>query len=253
VSTQPPSAHSARGEPTSFERGLRVLLAISEGGQVKVNALVEQLGLPPSTVYRYLRPLRELGLVRESDGYYRVGERLLTADRGLSNVVLAHLARPTLQTLSRDSGETALLTIRVGMSVMCLAQAESANPVRMAFEVGQVLPLQAGAASRVLLAYAPAKVVEAVFAGGLLTYTPNTPDLRKLRRQLESIRTLGFATSRGEFIPGAFAVAVPVFHGDSVIAGLALAGPANRCSHQWQVTARPLLVEAGLALSSRLG
>ena len=139
------------------------------------------------------------------------------------------------------------------MSVMCLAQVESANPVRMAFEVGQMLPLQAGAASRVLLAYAPAKVVEAALAGGLLVYTPNTPDLKKLKRQLESIRTLGFATSRGEFIPGAFAVAVPVFHGDSVIAGLALAGPASRCSHQWQVTARPLLVEAGLALSSRLG
>jgi DNA-binding IclR family transcriptional regulator len=48
-------------------------------------------------------------------------------------------------------------------------------------------------------------------------------------------------------------VAVPVFHGDAVIAGLALAGPASRCSHQWQVTARPLLLEAGLALSSRLG
>jgi DNA-binding IclR family transcriptional regulator len=155
--------------------------------------------------------------------------------------------------LARDSGETALLTIRVGMSVMCLAQVESANPVRMAFEVGQVLPLQAGAASRVLLAYAPANVVEAVLAGCLLTYTANTPDLKKLRRQLESIRALGFATSRGEFIAGAFAVAVPLFHGDSVIAGLALAGPANRCSHQWQVAARPLLVEAGLDLSSRLG
>jgi DNA-binding IclR family transcriptional regulator len=253
MSTQPAGARPDRAEATSFERGLRVLLAISEGGQVKVNALVEQLGLPPSTVYRYLRPLRDLGLVRESDGYYRVGERLMTPDRGLSNDVLAHLARPTLQALARESGETALLTIRVGMSVMCLAQVESANPVRMAFEIGQVLPLQAGAASRVLLAYAPAKVVEAVFAGRMLVYTPNTPDLKKLRRQLESIRTLGFATSRSEFIAGAFAVAVPVFHGDAVIAGLALAGPASRCSHQWQVTARPLLLEAGLALSSRLG
>ena len=253
MATPPASPRTGRSEATSFERGLRVLLAISDSGQARVDALVEQLGLPTSTVYRYLRPLRSLGLVTETDGCYRVGERLLAPDRGLSNDVLTHLARPTLRALARDSGETAVLTIRVGMSALCLAQVESANPVRMAFEVGQVLPLQAGAASRVLLAYAPANVVATALSGDLPTYTPNTPDPKKLRRQLESIRALGFATSRGEFIPGAFAVAVPVFHGESVIAGLALAGPANRCSHEWQVTARPLLVEAGQALSARLG
>ena len=33
VSTQPSSVHSGRGEPTSFERGLRVLLAVSDRGR----------------------------------------------------------------------------------------------------------------------------------------------------------------------------------------------------------------------------
>jgi DNA-binding IclR family transcriptional regulator len=245
-------AGTDRSEASSLERGLRVLLAISDRGQVRVGALRDQLGLPTSTVYRYLRPLRDLGLVTEIDGYYRISERLLPHDRAVSNDVLALIARPILKTLARDTGETALLTIRVGMSALCLAQVESANPVRMAFEVGQLLPLQAGAASRVLLAYAPRDVVAEVFGGVLPVHTPSTPDAGKLRRQLDSTRTLGFATSRGEYIPGAFAVAVPVFHGDDVIAGLALAGPANRCNHDWQVRARPLLTEAGRQLSDHV-
>ena len=156
-------AGTGRSEASSLERGLRVLLAISDRGQVRVGALRDQLGLPTSTVYRYLRPLRDLGLVTEIDGYYRISKRMLPHDRAVSNDVLALIARPTLKTLARDTGETALLTIRVGISALRLAQVESANPVRMAFEVGQLLPLQAGAASRVLLAYAPPDVVAEVF------------------------------------------------------------------------------------------
>ena len=81
----------ARDRPpaSSFERGLRVLIAICDRDQVRVEDLVSQLGLPASTVYRYLRPLRELGLVRESDGYYRVGSRLAGDGRGVSNETLA--------------------------------------------------------------------------------------------------------------------------------------------------------------------
>lgn len=237
---------------SSFERGLRVLIAICDRDPVRVDDLITQLGMPASTVYRYLRPLRDLDLVMESDGYYRVGDRLAGNGRGVSNETLALLARPILAELARDTGETALVTIRVGNHALCLAQVQSPHPVRMAFEIGQVLPLQAGAASRVLLAHAPGEVVDRAFRGDLPAHTPATPDASKLRRQLESIHALGYATSRGEFIPGAFAIAVPVFHGDQVVAGLSVAGPANRCTHDWQVTARPLLLDAGHRLSGQL-
>lgn len=244
----------ARDRPpaSSFERGLRVLIAICDRDQVRVEDLVSQLGLPASTVYRYLRPLRELGLVRESDGYYRVGSRLAGDGHGVSNETLALLARPILAELARETGETALLTIRIGSHALCLDQVQSQHPVRMAFEVGQVLPLPAGAASRVLLAYAPAEVVERVLGEQLPAHTSATPDARKLRRQLESTRTLGYTASRAEFIPGAYAIAAPVFHGDEAAAGLALAGPANRCTHAWQLTARPLLIDAARRLSEQL-
>jgi IclR family acetate operon transcriptional repressor len=190
--------------------------------------------------------------VEETDGWYRPGEHLGNARRTVSNSTLASLAKPILRSLAAESGETALMTVRAGMAALCVEQVESPSHMRMAFEIGQVLPLQAGAASRVLLAHAPHDVVERALDTPLHVYTPSTPDVPKLRRQLENIRATGFATSRGEFIAGAFAVAVPVFHGESVVAGLALAGPAARCTHKWQVVARPRLADAALSLSALL-
>jgi IclR family acetate operon transcriptional repressor len=245
------TSRTPRREARSLERGLTVLLAVSDRAPVSVDQLVRHLGIPASTLYRYLRPLRDLGIVAESGGMYRVGDRL-QSNHGVPTDVLSYLVTPALRALAHESRETALLTVRMGMSALCVAQVESPNHIRMAFEVGQVLPLQAGAGSRVLLAYAPPEVIAAAVAGPLPSYTAATPDGDKLLRQLDSIRALGFATSRGEFIPGAFAIAVPVFQNGSAVAGLVIAGPANRCTHVWQKRARPLLLETGQELSTSL-
>jgi DNA-binding IclR family transcriptional regulator len=138
------------------------------------------------------------------------------------------------------------------MAALCIEQVQSPKHIRMAFEIGQMLPLHAGAASRVLLAYTPPEVIERALTTELATYTASTPDVSKLRRQLDGIHATGTATSRSEFIAGAFAVAVPVFHGEAVVAAPALAGPATRCTHRWQLAARPALAAASRKLSDQL-
>ena len=107
---------------------------------VRVDALVEQVGLPASTVYRYLRSLRDLGLVEETDGWYRPGDRLAHPDRAVANATLASIAKPILRELAAETGETALVTVRAGMAALCVEQAESPKHMRMAFEIGQLLP-----------------------------------------------------------------------------------------------------------------
>lgn len=239
--------------PTSFERGLQVLLAVADRGRVPAAYLVERLDMPQSTVYRYLRSLRDFGVLTEDSGIYALSERFTGAAGGIPFDSLARVANPVLAGLARVSGETALVTVRVGTCAVCIAQVESAHPVRMRFDLGQVLPLAAGAGSRVLLAHAPADVIDTVLAEQLVQYTPATPNEDRLRRQLEGIRALGYATSRAEFVPGAHAVSVPVFRDGEVVAGLTVAGPANRCTHAWQMRARPLLTEAGRTLGALLG
>jgi DNA-binding IclR family transcriptional regulator len=229
---------------TSAARALRVLALVLDRPEIRADALAAEVGIPVSTVYRYLRDLREAGFVSELDGAYRPGPRLDDDELvETSRATLRRLARPPLERLAAGAGETALIAVRTHTYALCLDQVESHHPMRMAFRIGQALPLYAGAASRVLLAYAPAEMVQAVIkdAGPL---TPATPRAEDLPRRLRAIRASGVATSRSEFVPGAIAIAVPVLSRGACACSLALAAPEQRAGAAWQRRAKELLGQA---------
>ena len=231
---------------TSLARALRVLGAVLDHGEARVDELARHVETPVSTVYRYLRALRENGFVAEIEGVYRPGPRLVR-ERGahLSHTDLRRLAHPTLQRLSELSGETALIAIRTTQSALCLDQVESPHAMRMTFRIGQQLPLHAGATSRTLLAHAPSEVVEAVLAR-----LRETVDVDRLSGQLSTTRAAGITTSRAEFIPGAIAISVPVLDGDHCLCALTLAAPQSRGGAKWQHCAKDLLRAARVDLEA---
>jgi DNA-binding IclR family transcriptional regulator len=238
------SSSEAREARTSLARALRVLAVVIARGDARADELAREVGLPVSTVYRYLRDLREAGFVADRHGRYRPGERIAASTRGRpSRTELRRLARPTLERLAAESGETALILVRNGSHALCLDQVESHHAMRMAFRVGQILPLYAGAASRVLLAYAPPDVREAVLAE-LGPITPATPDAGSLAHRLESIRTTGIVTSRSELVPGAIAISAPVLSDRECLCAIAVAGPDRRGDAAWQRRAKVLVAAA---------
>lgn len=229
---------------TSLLRGLQVLASVIDSGEARADVLAADLGLPTSTVYRYLRDLRALDFVADADDGFKAGPRLSTVDSaGPSSSDVRRIAQPTLERLAVESGETALVAVRRGTHALCLQQVESPHPMRMAFRVGQRLPLYAGAASRVLLAHAPADVLDAVMPR-IEPLTGATPDATDLQQRLSALRTSGIATSRGEFVSGAVAIAVPVLSGNRCICSVALAAPESRATARWQREAKALLQEA---------
>jgi DNA-binding IclR family transcriptional regulator len=148
----------------SFLRGLNVLITIAESGEARADEIAAELGVPLSTVYRYLRALRELDLIEERDRSYVPGWRLLElAGLDVARTRLVELGHAVLRDVTEATGETAVLTVRAGTRALCLRQVESHHPVRMAFRIGQLLPLYAGAGQRMLLAHAPPAVIERVF------------------------------------------------------------------------------------------
>jgi DNA-binding IclR family transcriptional regulator len=218
----------------SLARALALFTTLREAGEERADQLAAAAGLPLSTTYRYLHDLRAAGLVSEDRGRY--------AAAGTSGG-LRSVARPTLERLAEDTGETALIAIRQGDHALCLDQVESRRATRMAFSVGQRLPLHAGAASRVLLAYAPADVLADVLAH-LDAITPATPDAAALPRRLQTIRTTGLVTSRSELVPGAIAIATPILVDGACVCSLCLAGPDRRGGAAWQRRAKDLLTDA---------
>lgn len=229
----------------SFTRGINVLIAIAESGEIRADEIAVEVGVPLSTVYRYLRTLRELDLVEERDTSYVPGWRLLElSGQDLAYIRLVELGHSFLRELAEATGETAVLTVRAGTHAVCLRQVESQQPDRMAFKIGQLLPLYAGAGQRMLLAHAPAPVVDRVLRQPLRHFTEHTLDRAAIVRELERIRRQGYLVSHGEIADGAIAVAVPVFAGGEIVCSLAVAGPASRCGSRWQTNARRTLTDA---------
>jgi DNA-binding IclR family transcriptional regulator len=249
----PESGSQEQGGGVSFMRGLKVLISVAESGESRADQIATDIGVPLSTVYRYLRTLRELDLVEERDGSYVPGWRLLElSGQNLAYTRLVELGHSFLRELAEVTGETAVLTVRAGTHAVCLRQVESQHPIRMAFRIGQLLPLYAGAGQRMLLAHAPESVIERVLSQPMRHLTDRTPNRSAIVRELQQIRQTGFLISRGEYYDGAVAVAIPVFGGGEIVCSLTVAGPEHRCGPAWQRHAHVALLQVGSRLADVL-
>ena len=237
----------------SFSRGLDVLIAIARNGQVTVAEVAEELGLATSTAYRYVRALRDYGLIEESQGVYVPGWRLMEiSGEHLTHTRLAEVCGEYLRTLTYQTGETAVLAVRAGSHAICLRQSVSPAPDRYAFRINELLPLYAGAGQRILLAYAPRPIVELALTNPV-AYSSATIGPADLPAALAQVRRDQLAVSRGEFKEGAIAVAVPVFSNGECAASLTIAGPSERCdSPEWVRRATRLLRVAATSMSQEI-
>ena len=240
-------------EDTSFARGLRLLLAIADRGAIRADELGTLLEMPTSTVYRYLRTLAEFGFVDRRGGVYELGPRLLIGGGStVSSESLIRHAEPVLRMLVDETGETALVMRRVGLAAVCLSQIDSSLPLRVSLEIGGSSPLHAGAAARVLLAFAPAEIFDELVGQGLQPLTPATLAGPALRASLRSIVAERIATSDGELVPGSVSMAVPLFGDDGIVGALAVIGPETRCSLAWRTRTARLLPFAAETLMASL-
>lgn len=234
-------------EDTSFARGLRVFLTIADRGEIRADELSTLLDTPLSTIYRYLRTLAEFGFIERQEGGYRLGSRLhvLGAGRLVTAEELIRTAEPILAAVTESTGETTFISRRVGLGATSLAQQPSPESLRVVLEPGQTGPLHVGAVALVLLAHAPAEVVDAALA--------EVPDATAIRRALPRIVAAGFAVDDGLTVPGATTLAAPVLRDDGIVAALGIIAPAERASGRWQTRARRSLRRATSEMERLLG
>ena len=240
-------------EDTSFARGLRLLLTVADRGEVRADELSLALSMPLSTVYRYLRTLGDFGFVDRQGSLFRVGPRLLIGTgANVSSERLIRHADPVLRMLVEETGETAVVVRRIGLSCVCLHQVESDAPLRVRLDPGAMLPLHAGAPGWALLAFAPAEVLDEVLAKDWARVAPNSPTERVLRDGLAAVVMAGLATSKGELIEGSIAMAAPIFRADGIVGAIAVLGPAFRCGAAWRARAARLVPAAAQAINAGL-
>ena len=175
----------------SVERALTILDSFEEPGQeLSLAELSARTGYYKSTILRLCGSLEHFGyLLRQADGGFRLGARLWRLGSLYRKEFLpAAVIRPALVRLREISGETASFYVRNGDHRICLYRLNADRPIRHHLEEGDRLPLQHGAAGRLLLAFT-----------------------EQNRHGASAIREAGFTISLGERDPDIAAIAVPVF------------------------------------------
>lgn len=200
-----------------------------EPGSRGVTALSGALGLPKTTTHRLLATLARRGLVeRDGRGRYRPGVALVTLGRGvLERDPIVAAARPDLQSEAEELGETVFLTAARAGRILVLDKAEGRGFLRAAPRVGEEVPVHATAVGKLQLAFAPESVAEVPGERERFTEHTASSDLA-IAREVAQAQQQGYASNRGEWVPGLAVVAAPVFAGRRLAGALALATTVHR-------------------------
>lgn len=156
-------------------------------------------------------------LERGDDASWHVGLRLWEVASGCPRgQILREIALPFLQDLYEATHENIQLAVREGTELVFVERIAGHRSVELLTMVGGRFPITATGMGRVLLAYAPPEIQEAVLAEPIPRRTPFTvTDPVTVQEQLRAIRREQVFVSDRQLSETTVAVAAPIRMGRS--------------------------------------
>lgn len=218
----------------SLRRALELLQAVERSDNRGSTAdLARSTGLPPATALRLLVTLEDAGFASRGSVGWRIGPELQRlARRADPHRALARRARPILEQLAADAGESAMLAVPLpGPEVDVIAQADGARLLGITNWVGRSIALHASAAGKLVLADLEDRELSAWFTrhrlARLTPATLVTPDA--LRAELQRVRNRGWAEIDEESEPGLASIALAIRdHANTLTGIIGISGPRDR-------------------------
>jgi len=240
-----------------LEASLRVLEAVGEQPGCRLADVARTVGVTRTKAFRILKTLEHSGYVIQAadQTFYLNQKAYLLGQQAKRQWNLPRVARAAMDELATATQENVHLVVRDGLSSVVVDLRQSLHPIRMYAEVGRRGPLHAGGTPKVLLAHAPAGVLEQVLERGLEPFTGATiTDPAGLTNSLDRIRRDGYHVAANDLDEGAFSIAAPI-HGarDEVIAAISIAGPLMRLDEALETRYIALVTQAATRVSSELG
>jgi IclR family acetate operon transcriptional repressor len=230
-----PNNRAGDGKNQSLIRALTLLERLSAAPDgVNLTDLSQQLGMPAATVHRLLSTFEERDFVEQDAelGLWFVGLKTFTVGNAfLNRRDFVASARPYMQRLVEQCGETVNLGVIDQGEVVFISQVESREVMRMIVRLGSRSPIHASGVGKALLASMPEQQVTRILQQrGLARYTDHTIDSpAPLHAELEQVRQQGYALDDEEHAVGLRCVAAPIFdENGQALAAISLSGPKAR-------------------------
>lgn len=244
---------------TSLYRAMGVLEAFSFNDEPTLNEIVDKTGLPKTTAFRAIKTFVALDYLcydPETRKYSLSPKLFRLGSIAIHARPLTRWARPFMERIREQFGETVHLNIKTGDERMCIESLASTYPLQVDMPVGHRSPLYAGATAKVLLSGMPDDEIKRYFYRASLKQITETTvtEPEQLWKDVCEIRKQGYAESYGERIKGVFSMSVPVYNSaNAVEASLSVLVPTARIEDSDIEGIRVVLLQHADKLSRRLG
>ena len=221
----------------SVVRGFSILEAIAKRPEgISLSDLSRAVDLHSSTTFHLVRTLAQLGYVRQdrdSKRYVLGRELYRLASATMDEVRLKQIARPFVERLSRETGETAHFAVPSRDSVAILVKTQGTSAFQLSDVMGAIRPRHATAIGKVILASLSSDTLEQKLRSmELAQFTAHTiTEPARLRDEMATVRETGVGYDDAEYHPELRCAAVPVRGMDGeVIGALGISGAIWRLS-----------------------
>ena len=200
---------------SALKKGIESLFFLSMRKSVGVTELAEHLGVDKSTAFRILNAYLDANLVEKNleTGKYKLGPAILQlSEQYYKNFNIVEIARPFLERLAAQIGESVHLCVIANRSAVVIEQVMSDSRLVVNAKIGNIEPLHCSSVGKCLLAFAEEGAAERLLSRIDYTrYTDKTITTEaRLIEELRQIRAQGYAIDDGELSADIRCVAAPV-------------------------------------------
>jgi DNA-binding IclR family transcriptional regulator len=207
------------------------VLGSLDGQPISLRGLAERMDVPRSSLYALLQTLVNRGWVRTdaTGSLYAIGVRaLLVGTSYIDGDPRLTAAKPHLDALAEEVGETVHFARLDGADVVYLATRESRHYLRPFSRVGRRLPACVTSLGKAILAERTDSDVEKLLPSGLPALTEQTLDRPALLADLAAIRERGYAVDNEEGTVGLRCVGMALRYGTPVVDAISCSAPVAR-------------------------
>lgn len=236
-----------------------VLQALGERSDMGVSELSIRLAMPKATVYRFLQTMKTLGYVRQESDSERYGLTMKVFELGtmaLQYPDLVDLARPHMQAMADQTGETVHLGTLIDSEIIYVHKIDSRHTLGMYSRVGRRAPLHCTAIGKVLMAWEQSERRDRILDDAEFKQFRDKTivDRGEFVKELDRVKAQGFGEDREEFDDHIRCLGIPIFDRlNQPIAGMSISFPSFRYDETKAPELVHMLTAASADISTRLG
>jgi IclR family transcriptional regulator, KDG regulon repressor len=240
----------------TIDRAMQIINVLAQSDSKKwfsITDLSKECDLPVSTMHRLLQSMIKHGLIQQDPRLklYSMGYSWLEFGLQMYDTFdFVGLIRPEMETLMHEVEESVYFSKPIGLEALVVERIDCPhNPIRIYDQLGIRIPMNIGAANKVMLAH-----MQRDEALKIINELVPKEEIESFLQLLNTIRHKGYWESHGERTKGTSSVAAPIFdHSNELIGALSIGYVTFNQTDERRQLFTQKVIQTSLRISTKLG